>query len=58
MKKLNWKLTGKAKKTVISVSAGAAAAAIAAGLFFEWILHSTPSGRSSRRGETDTSSTA
>lgn len=34
MKKLNWKLTGKAKKTVISVSAGAAAAAIAAGLFF------------------------
>ena len=30
----------------------------AAGLFFEWILHSTPSGRSSRKGQTDTSSTA
>ena len=34
MKKLNIKLTGKAKKTVISVSAGAAAVAIAAGIVF------------------------
>ena len=33
----------------------------AAGLFFEWILHFAPSdhsGRSSRKGQTDTSSTA
>ena len=34
MKKLNVKLTGKTKKVVISVSAGAAAVAIVAGIVF------------------------
>ena len=34
MKKLNVKLTGKTKKVVISVSAGAAAVAIVAGVVF------------------------
>ena len=34
MKKLNMKLTGKTKKVVISVSAGAAAVAIVAGIVF------------------------
>ncbi|MCI6227857.1 MAG: biotin/lipoyl-binding protein, partial [Clostridiales bacterium] len=34
MRKLNVKLTGKAKKVVISVSAGVAAAAIVAGIVF------------------------
>ena len=34
MRKLNVKLTGKAKKVVISVSAGVAAAAIFAGIVF------------------------